>query len=231
MDRNFRESQERVRERYILVLGMRSKQAKSMEHRAKIFTPSLALPPRGPACHPSGRGGMGGEGLCSVFFFMLFVTLLLSFAFCPSLFAGIKDRIVAFVGNDAITLSELEKTFTDTLRITPNVTKDEVLNTMVNRLLLLREAKKIKLEAPSEDELLREYTDLKIRAFIRIREEELTDFYDKHLSDFQGKEFESVRDEIESYLTEKELNQHLKSHINELREKACIKIQLNEDQK
>ena len=24
-------------------------------------TPSLALPPRGPACHPSGRGGVGGE--------------------------------------------------------------------------------------------------------------------------------------------------------------------------
>jgi hypothetical protein len=203
MGRNFRGSLEKAEERFILVLGMHSKEAKSMEHRAKIFTPSLALPPRG--------GGMGGWGLCSVFFFMLFVTLLLSFAFCPSLFAGIKDRIVAFVGNDAITLSELEKTFTDTLRITPNVTKDEVLNTMVNRLLLLREAKKIKLEAPSEDELLREYID------------------QKHLSDFQGKEFESVRDEIESYLTEKELNQHLKSHINELREKACIKIQLNRD--
>jgi len=200
---------------------MHSKEAKSMEHRAKIFSPSLPIPHRG--------GGMGGGGLCSVFFFMLFVTLLLFFAFCPSLFAGIKDRVVAFVGNDAITLSELEKTFTDTLRITPNVTRDEVLNTMVNRLLLLREAKKIKLEAPSEDELLREYTDLKIKAFIRIKEDELTDFYEKHLSDFQGKEFESVRDEIESYLTEKELNQHLKLHINELREKACIKIQLNRD--
>jgi hypothetical protein len=223
MDRNFRESQERVRERYILVLGMRSKQAKSMEHRAKIFTPSLTLPPR--------RGGMGGGGLCSVFFFMLFVTLLLFFAFCPSLFAGIKDRVVAFVGNDAITLSELEKTFTDTLKITPNVTRDEVLNTMVNRLLLLREAKKIRLEAPSEDELLREYIDMKIRAFIRIREEELTEFYEKHLSDFQGKEFESVRDEIENYLIENALNQRLKSHINELREKACIKIQLNQDVK
>jgi hypothetical protein len=223
MDINFRESWERARERYILVLDMHSKQAKSMEHRAKIFNPSLTLPRRG--------GGMGGGGLCSVFFFMLFVTLLLFFAFCPSLFAGIKDRVVAFVGNDAITLSELEKTFTDTLKITPNVTKDEVLNTMVNRLLLLREAKKIKLEAPSEDELLREYIDLKIKAFISIKEDELTDFYEKHLSDFQGKEFESVRDEIESYLTEKELNQHLKLHINELREKACIKIQLNQDVK
>ena len=213
---------------------MHSKQAKSMEHRAKIFTPSLTLPPRGPACSAtggSGRGGMGGGGLCSVFFFMLFVTLLLFFAFCPSLFAGIKDRVVAFVGNDAITLSELEKTFTDTLRITPNVTRDEVLNTMVNRLLLLREAKKIRLEAPSEDELFREYIDMKIRAFIRIREEELTEFYEKHLSDFQGKEFESAREEIENYLIENQLNQRLKSHINELREKTCIKIQLNQDVK
>ncbi len=142
---------------------------------------------------------MGGTVFCVLF--MLLLTLLLFFCFLPLLFAGIKDRVVAFVGNDAITLSELEKTFTDTLRITPNVTRDEVLNTMVNRLLLLREAKKIKLEAPSEDELLREYIDLKIKAFIRIKEDELTDFYEKHLSDFQGKEFESVRDEIETILS------------------------------
>ena len=57
----------------------------------------------------------------------------------------------------------------------------------------------------------------------------MTDFYKKHINDFQGKEFEAVRDEIENYLIEKELNQRLKSHINELREKSCIKIQLNRD--
>lgn len=204
----------RARERYILVLDMHSKtksskfKVQSSKFRVKNTSRVLRI----------------------TFFLSLLTTyFLLLTPYFSLVNAGIKDRVVAFVGNDAITLSELEKTFTDTLKITPNVTKDEVLNTMVNRLLLLREAKKIKLEAPSEDELLREYIDLKIKAFIRIKEDELTDFYEKHLSDFQGKEFESVRDEIESYLTENALNQRLKSHINELREKACIKIQLNRD--
>jgi hypothetical protein len=86
------------------------------------------------------------------------------------------------------------------------------------------------LEAPSEDELLKEYIDLKIRAFIRIKEEELVDFYNKNNSKFEGKELEVVRDYIENYLVEHGVNQRLKVHINELREKSCIKIQLNESQ-
>ncbi|MEW6675653.1 MAG: hypothetical protein AB1348_06615 [Nitrospirota bacterium] len=159
--------------------------------------------------------------------FLSFVIFLLFTIHCSLATAGIRDRVVAFVDNTAITLSELEETYTKALRVTPGVTKDEVLNMMVNRLLLLREAKKIRLEAPSEDELLREYIDLKIRPFIKIKEEELVDFYEKHISDFHGSEFESVREEIEKYLIEKESNQHLKVHINELRGKAYIKIQLN----
>lgn len=141
----------------------------------------------------------------------------------------IRDRVVAFVDNTAITLTELEMTYADTIKITPKVTKDEVLNTMVNRILILREAKKIRLEAPSEEKLLKEYIDLKIRAFIRIKEEELLDFYNKHLTDFKGREFESVREEIENYLIENKLNQRLKSHIDELKEKVSVKIQLNQD--
>jgi hypothetical protein len=161
-------------------------------------------------------------------FLLLFIAFLVVNGHCPLLFAEISDRVVAFVDNTAITLSELEITYADTIKITPKVTKDEVLNTVINRLLLLREAKKIGLEAPSEDKLLQEYIDLKIRAFINIKEKELLDFYNKHLTDFKGREFESVREEIEKYLIENELNPRLKAHISELREKVCIKIQLNE---
>jgi hypothetical protein len=162
------------------------------------------------------------------FFCSLLIVFLLVTGHWSLVTGEIRDRVVAFVDNTAITLSELEETYAQTLRVTPDITKDEVINTMVNRLLLVKEAKKIKLEAPSEDELLREYIDLKIRAFIRIKEEKIEDFYKKHIDEFQGKEFDAVRDEIENYLTEKELNERLKQHINELREKACIKIQLNQ---
>ncbi|MFH0933513.1 MAG: hypothetical protein V1832_04275 [Nitrospirota bacterium] len=140
--------------------------------------------------------------------------------------AAIKDRVVAFVDNTAITLSEFEEAYSKSLKVTPGIKKGEVLDTMVNRVLLLREAKKIRLEAPSEDELLKEYIDLKIRIFIKIKEEEVLDFYQKHSEDFHGKEFETVREEIENYLAEAELNRLLKMHIDELRKKAYVKIEL-----
>lgn len=165
---------------------------------------------------------------CKIYIINLLLTVCYLLFACSPLFAGgINDRVVAFVDNDAITLSELEMKYYDTVKVTSDITQEEVLNTMVNRLLLLREAKKIRLEAPSEDELLNEYIDLKIRAFIRIKEEELKDFYNKNISKFEGKELDSVRDDIENYLAENEVNQRLKAHINELRGKSCVKIQLN----
>jgi hypothetical protein len=160
--------------------------------------------------------------------YSLLITCLLFFALCSSIFAEIRDRVVAFVDNDAITLSELEAKYEETLKVTPAITKEEVLTTMVNRLLLIDEARKMRLEASTEDALLKEYIDLKIRSFIRIKEEEVTDFYKKHINEFQGKELDDVRDNIEKYLTEKEVNERLKSHINELREKSCVRMQLNQ---
>jgi hypothetical protein len=159
---------------------------------------------------------------------LLVITLLftLYFALGGSLHADIKDRIVAFVDNDAITLSELEAKYEETLKVTPAITKEEVLTTMVNRLLLLDEARKMKLEAPTEDALLNEYIDLKIRSFIRIKEEETTDFYEKHISEFHGKALDDVRADIEKYLTEKEVNERLKAHIDELKGKSCVRMQL-----
>ena len=158
--------------------------------------------------------------------FILTSYFLLFTSYCSVSNAEIKDRVVAYVDNNAITLSELEEHFATSVQIKPDITREEVLQTMVNRLLLLREAKKIKLEAPSEKALLQEYIDLKIRAFIRINEAEVVDFYENHIDDFKGKELEDVREEIENVLTEKELNERLKSHIKELKDKACVKIQL-----
>ncbi len=160
----------------------------------------------------------------------VFVLLMLSCYWSP-VTAAIRDRVVAFVDNIAITASDLEVKYAETVKVNPEIKREEVLNTMINRTLMLREAKKMRLEAPSEDELLKEYIDLKIRAFIRIRDEEITDFYNKHIADFKGKELDAVRDEIEKYLTEKELNQRLKAHIQELREKACVQVQLEGSEK
>jgi hypothetical protein len=157
----------------------------------------------------------------------LSIIFLLLFAPYPLLSAGIRDRVVAFVDAQAITLSELDMKFSESRKLKSDITKEEVLHTMINRVLLLREAKKIRLEAPSEEELLKEYIDMKIRALIRVKEEEIRDFYNKHIDNFEGKEMEDVRDSIENYLIENDLNERLKSHINELRGKTCVRIQLN----
>jgi hypothetical protein len=166
----------------------------------------------------------------SIPFCLLFLTshFLLFTSYFSVINADYRDHVVAYVDNDVITLSELEERYAHTLEIAPDITKDEVLHTMVNRLLLLREAKKIKLEAPSEDALIKEYIDLKVKAFIRIKEEEIVDFYNQNKEKFQEKELETVREDIETVLTEKALNEHLKSHIEDLKEKARVKIQLYE---
>lgn len=153
----------------------------------------------------------------------LLITIVL-FALCSFLSAGIKDHVVAFVDDTAITLSELNEVYSESIKLNPEITKEEVLNSMINRILLLREAKKLRLNAPSEDELIKEYISLRMKP--HVKEEEVSDFYQKHIDDFKGKEFETVREEIEDYLTERQLNQLLKEHIDELRKKAYIKIQL-----
>jgi len=159
--------------------------------------------------------------------YALLITLLLLFALGSSPFAMIKDHVVAFVDNTAITLSEFEEEYSKAQKVTPGITKEEVLNAMINRVLLLREAKKIRLSEHSDDELLKEYIDLKLRTFVKIKEKDVLDYYEIHIKDFQGKALEDVREEIENYLTEAELNRLLKKHIEELRKKAYIGIQID----
>ena len=162
---------------------------------------------------------------------VIFVILLFTFHVSLLTFsaAEIYDRVVASVNDQAITLSEFQEQFKNTKKLTPDITEDEVLNTMINRLLLLREAKKYSIEAPSKEEMLNEYIDLKLRAFIRVGEKDIEDFYAANKDKFQGKNYEDAREEIEQYLTEKELNVKLKEMLKELRKNAYIRTQLKPD--
>lgn len=156
--------------------------------------------------------------------------LLIVFSFQVSAFsyAGMLDRVAAFVNNRAITWSELEDSFGKAKKLKKDLSRKEVLETMINRILLMNEAKNLRLEANTDEELLDEYIDLKVRAFVRIRETELEDFYNKNLEEFKGENFENVREKIETYLLEKEVNIALKKHIAELRERAYVKIVIKE---
>jgi hypothetical protein len=134
------------------------------------------------------------------------------------------------VDNEAITLSDLDQEYKKTAKLSPDISRIEVLNTLINRKLLLKEANKYRIEAPTQREIIDEYIDLKIRAFIRIYETDLEEFYKKNSDRFSGNKFDDVRKEIEVYLTEKEVNERLKEELNELRKKSYIKIQLSPEQ-
>jgi hypothetical protein len=148
---------------------------------------------------------------------------LLFTSFCH---AELIDRIVAFVNERAVTLSELRETYERTKEVQPDISMEEVLNTMINRLLLLSDAKRLKIEAKTDEEVLSEYMELKVRAFVRVSEEETEDFYRRNEQEFKTAPYESVRDKIEEYLTEREINRLLKKQIEELRARAYVKVLL-----
>lgn len=160
-----------------------------------------------------------------IIFFLLFT--LHASRFTGYSHAVLSDRVIAFVDDHALTLSELEESYKTANALSANITREEVLNTMINRVVLLKEAKKYRIEAPTIDQVLKEYIDLKIRAFIRVNDADIEKFYKTNLQNFQGREYEDVRDEIDLFLTEKELNERLKETLNELREKAYIRIYLD----
>jgi hypothetical protein len=152
------------------------------------------------------------------------ILLLFKIFFAGYLYGIIIDRLVAYVDDTAITLSELEYEFGKVSKATTQMSKKEILNSMINRILLLKEARKIRLEAQTDDELINAYVDIKIKSRIFVREEDISDFYKKHHQEFKGQDELLVRDEIEKYLLEKEFNDILRQHLRELWQLSDIKI-------
>ena len=142
------------------------------------------------------------------------------------LYAGFSDKVAAFVDNEAITMNELEDQFQRTVKLYPSTTRMEVLNTIINRLLLLREARRYRIEAPTPEDAMKEYIDLKVRAFIRVDDSRILQFYHEHAAEFPGKDVDDLRDELEQLIIEQELNVRLKDAIAGLRAKAHIRIHL-----
>jgi parvulin-like peptidyl-prolyl isomerase len=139
------------------------------------------------------------------------------------------DRTVAFVEDDAILLSDLDRNYQKALLVSPGITRAEVLETLINRTLLLREAKKLFRGITDDEQAIKDYIDLKVRAFIKLPEQEVRDYYDEHRKDFGGLEFEQVKAQIETLLQEREVNMRLADLVKDLRVKAYIKTFLEQD--
>jgi hypothetical protein len=168
---------------------------------------------------------------------LVYVLLLTSYFLLPtSSHSEVLDRIVAIVDDEVVMFSEFNEAFQRALNSGIEVTQEEVLNGLINRVLLLKQAKKYHREhifaARTREDgnvLINEYIEKRIKAFIRIPFDEIELFYGENKEFFSPQDennFYDVRDEIEVYLREDELNKRLIRHIEELREKAYIRIQL-----
>jgi len=163
-------------------------------------------------------------GLATKILICVFLLLTCHFLLVTDGSTAVSDRVIAFVDDDAITMSELDEQYRITKKISPDITIKEVLDTMINKILILREAHKYRIEASSLEQVMQEYIDLKVRAYIRVGESDIEKFYRENKANFSDKEFEDVRDEIDTYLTEKELNDRMKELLKELRKNAYIRI-------
>jgi len=138
--------------------------------------------------------------------------------------SAVIDRVVAFVNDEAVLLSDLSAACEKARPMAPDIKREEVLQTLINRRLLLIEAKKLFPELGDEDRMLKEYIDLKVRAFIIVPEREQKAFYEQNREEFKGAEFEDVREQIDLLLAEREVNRKLQSHIESLKANAHIKV-------
>ncbi len=184
---------------------------------------------------------MTREQLKRIFFIFLLVPCLLSLI--TVVYAEVLDKVVAIVDDEVITLSEFNEAYQKASYSGMEITREEVLDSMINRILLLKQVKRFNIKYSTvvqtiedENELINEYIERKLKSFIRIPFEEIELFYKRNKESFLSqripedrkntKDLYDVKDEVETYLIEKELNKRLITHIEELRKEAYIKIQL-----
>jgi len=169
------------------------------------------------------------SGKIIIIFVLAACHLSLSVAAC----AEVLDRIVAIVNNQIILQSEFNDSLKAAEESDPGVSGKKVLNDMIDRILLLEDAKKLQLGSSAnsgarrdDDAVVKEYIERRIRAFIHIPIEEIESYYNNNRQEFGDNEFYEVKDKIEGLLVETALKRKLAEHIQELRKKAYIRIQL-----
>ncbi|MBI4849431.1 MAG: hypothetical protein HY808_12795 [Nitrospirae bacterium] len=167
-----------------------------------------------------------------VFFLTLYALCTLHFALCSDSHADVLDRIVAIVNKEVVLQSEYQKALNTARKSDVNISEARVLDEMINRILLLEQAKRLRPgnssnKAADDDALVKEYIEKRIKSSIHVPIEEIEAFYTNNTERFSGKEFLEVKDEIEDILVVGKLRLKLLEHIKELRDNAYIRVRLS----
>ncbi len=156
-------------------------------------------------------------------FRLLLVFCFLSIQIGPSE-AKIVDRVVAYVDYDAITYLDLTKFIEKMHKKGIEVKPDEAVKTLINRLIFIKEAQRLRLQANTDEALIQKYIDIKIKPFVFVKDEEILDYYKKHIDVFNEKPFEQLREGIRKVLFEKKLNKAIKEHLKKLKKSHEVVI-------
>ncbi len=148
--------------------------------------------------------------------------------------AELLERIVAIINDDVILLSEFSQAYKSASEYDHDVLEADVLDDMIDRFLLLKEARKFRLtssdneqgKAKDDNVIIKEYIDVRLKGFIHVPYEDVEYYYYQNMDGYSGKDFFDVRNEIEEYLIEQELNIKLLEYIEDLKRNAYIRIQL-----
>lgn len=151
-------------------------------------------------------------------------------------YAEVIESIVAIINDDLILLSEFREALDSAKKADSTVSEEEVLTGMIDNMLLLNEAKKIRIAAAyksrttaAENEaVIQEYIDKRIKALIHIPYSDIEHYYRINADRYGDKNIIDVRDEIEARLVEIGLKTKLSEFLVELRKKSYIRIQLNQ---
>lgn len=163
---------------------------------------------------------------------LILVLVFAFFGFSTLVFAtNLIEATVASVEDEVITLGELSERYESMKKRFPDITLQEVLDAIINRSLLLREARLLRIAGirglvppTEEDKIIDEYIEIRIRSAVRVSEEEVRQYYESHRSDFKDRPFQDVAGQIEELLIERKTNELLVEHLEELRKEAYIVI-------
>ncbi len=138
--------------------------------------------------------------------------------------ARVIDRVAAFVDDYAITERDLDGAYAKAAAADRTVTRAAVLNSIIDRYLLVREARRAHIDYNDDETAVTEFLNIKVRSAILIPEDKMRGYYDAHPDEFAGKSYEDARDAIERTMMEEEFNRRLLELIKQLRASSSIRV-------
>jgi hypothetical protein len=167
----------------------------------------------------------------------VFLLVMCHLSLVAATYAEVIESIAVIVDDDLILLSEFREAFQSVKASDSLVSRESVLKDMIDKLLLLNEAKKYRISASDKTRktemdnsiVVEEYIDRRITALIHVPYSRIEHYYQINRDLYGDKEIIDVRDAIEEQLVETEMKTKLLEHIEELRKKAYVRIQLKDD--